>query len=362
MRSFIGKSSNMHVETAIAEATRGMTEPDFIIFMTPYEELEKTAELLHKKYEGIPSIGTLGITMANGNVSSDSTVVIGFFDVTVSADIIEEISKCPVSHIGKLERNVQAVHPGRENTVCIEFCTGEEERLVTTLNAGLERYQIGLVGGTVFGQPKHVAGVVAYNGKIYKDACTYAIIKNRKGKVKIYKENIYEKKSDITHQATKVDLKNKGLIELDYKPAYEVYSKELGVPQYKIIDNVLANPMGRAVGREVFISSMRKLTSDGTIINFKRINENDTICFLSLMDYELVGESTRNKIKSDIRHASLVFTIDCIYRYILFESQGYIKNHARNMALLGPHVGVVGGGEQYNNQHVNQTMVCAVFE
>ena len=32
------------------------------------------------------------------------------------------------------------------------------------------------------------------------------------------------------------------------------------------------------------------------------------------------------------------------------------------MAELGNHVGIIGGGEQFNNQHVNQTMVCAVFE
>jgi hypothetical protein len=25
-------------------------------------------------------------------------------------------------------------------------------------------------------------------------------------------------------------------------------------------------------------------------------------------------------------------------------------------------MGLVSGGEQFNNQHVNQTMVCAVFE
>ena len=47
---------------------------------------------------------------------------------------------------------------------------------------------------------------------------------------------------------------------------------------------------------------------------------------------------------------------------LLYEKEGYFSTYAKDMASLGPHLGIVGGGEQYNNQHVNQTMVCVVFE
>lgn len=362
MKSIIGKSNQSSPDAAVIEATGNLSNPSLIIFIAPYERLSRTAELIHEKYANIPSIGTLGTTLVNGVVSESETIVIGLHDIVVSADLIERLSQCPVSHISHLEKNIKAVSPNKENTVCFEFCTGEEERLVTTLNAGLERYKISLVGGTVFGQPDGVASVVAYNGKLYEDACCYAIVKNTTGKVKVYKENIYENKNNIFHYATKVNLNTKGLIQLDHRPAHEVYSEELGIPKDKIIDNVLVNPMGRAVGDEVFISSMREMTPDGTINNFKRINENDTICFLSLMDYEEVGKRTRERIIKEFRNVSLVLSFDCIYRYVLFDKKGYINKHATNMASLGPHVGIIGGGEQYNNQHVNQTMVCAVFE
>ena len=42
--------------------------------------------------------------------------------------------------------------------------------------------------------------------------------------------------------------------------------------------------------------------------------------------------------------------------------EGYMSTYAKDMASLDAHMGIVGGGEQYNNQHVNQTMVCVVFE
>ncbi len=84
----------------------------------------------------------------------------------------------------------------------------------------------------------------------------------------------------------KVDVSRKALIELDGRPAADVYSAELGIPRDKIVDNVLVNPMGRAVGNQVFISSMNGMDTDGTLTNYKRINKNDCIYFLSLGDYK----------------------------------------------------------------------------
>ncbi len=362
MKSTIGKSNQSNPDVAVKEATVNLSQPNLIIFIAPYENLARTAELLHENYPGIPSIGTLGTTLVNGNVSSIETIIVGFHDVVVSADIIEGLSLCPISHISSLQENIKSVSPDKGNTVCFEFCTSEEERLVTTLNAGLAPYEISLVGGTVFGQPEGAAALVALNGKLYEDACCYAIIKNKTGRIKVYKENIYENKNNVFHHATKVDPSTGGLIELNYRPAHEVYTEELGVQKVNIIGNVLVNPMGRVVGDDVFISSMREMTPDGTINNFKKINENDTICFLDLMDYEEVGKRTRERIKKDFRIPSFILSVDCIYRYLLFREKNYMSTHAANMASMGPHVGIIGGGEQYNNQHVNQTMVCVVFE
>ena len=120
--------------------------------------------------------------------------------------------------------------------------------------------------------------------------------------------------------------------------------------------------MGRAVGDQVFISSMNGMDTDGTLTNYKRINKNDCIYFLSLGDYKATEQQTRQQIQQDASHISLVLSIDCIYRYLLYEKEGYFSTYAKDMAVLGPHLGIVGGGEQYNNQHVNQTMVCVVFE
>ena len=363
MKSFIGVGTG-NSKNAVQEATRGLDSPEAIIFMASYDMAGEVAALLHEQYPNVPSIGTIGTKLVNGKVDENNLAVLGLFsDAKVRCGVIENISGCPVVDVKKIEREISELSPGREDTVCIEYCTGEEEKLVTTFTSCLEKRGIQLAGGTVFGVPEGKASVVAYNGQLYEDACVYALIKNTTGRVKVYKENIYKKQaSNIYHFATKVDTVRKALIELDGRPAAEVYSGELGIPKDKIVDNVMKNPMGRAVGDQVFISSMMSMESNGTLLNYKRINKNDCIYFLELGDYRETECETRERIQNEMRQISLVLSVDCIYRYLLYSGEGYFDTYAKDMASLGKHMGIVGGGEQYNNQHVNQTMVCAVFE
>ncbi len=362
MRTFIGTGQGNPAD-AVKKATQGLKEPTFILFMASYDMAAEAARLLHEAYPKAQSIGTIGTKLVNGEVSDGNLAVLGLFeDVKASCGVIQKISECPVAYADEIQKKLSEVSPGREDTVCVEYCTGAEEMLVTTFTACLGQRGVKLAGGTVFGVPQGKQPLVAYNGNVYEDACAYAFIKNLNGKVRVYKENIYENTSSQAHFATKVDVSRKALIELDGRPAADVYSGELGVAKNKITDNVLVNPMGRAVGDQVFISSMMSLEPNGTLVNFKRINKNDCIYFLSLGDYKEIEKNTREEMKSGLKKISLVLSVDCIYRYLLYQKEGYLQTYAKDMASLGPHIGIVGGGEQYNNQHVNQTMVSVIFE
>lgn len=365
MKAFIGKGKGKgRTKAALDEAVKGLKAPGALLFITSYSALAETAALLAARYPGIPSIGTSGYGLADGEAGEDMLVVVGLFeDARVSCGIIQNVSKCPVASIGELEKKIAEVAPGKENTVCIEFCTGNEEKLITTFHAGLERKGIQLAGATALGAPEGKPSYVAYNGNVYADACTYALIKNTTGKAKVYKENIWQKSgSMISHLATRVDTERKSILELDGKPAANVYGQELGIPKDKIIENVFQNPIGRVVGDEVYISSMKELGPGGEIINYKRFNQNDCVYFLELGDYKVIEEETRSMIRSQLRSVSLVFSIDCLHRYLLYQKDNYFTVYARDMAALGKSAGIVSGGEQFDNQHVNQTMVCAVFE
>lgn len=362
MKIFVGNGQGSG-RTALEEATKGLTGPSAIIFLAPYERLGETAAYLAEKYTGIPSIGMIGRKYVNGRLGESNIAVAGFFDdIRVKGGVLEQLDTCPIAHIPEIEHAAAALQPGKEDTVCIEFCTNDEERLVTTMNAAFGKRQIPLVGGTAYEPGDGKKSVVAYNGRVYENACVYLLMKNTTGRIKAFKENIYKKKNDVAHFATKVDVKKKGIVEIDGKPAASVYSQELGVPRDKIIDNVFQNPIGRVVGDQVFISSMKEVGRNGELFNYKRINKNDCIYFLELGDYKKIGEETRKEITSQLKHVSFVFSVDCNYRFLLYQSEHYVDEYAKKMASLGVHIGVVSGGEQFNNQHVNQTMSCVVFE
>ena len=45
-----------------------------------------------------------------------------------------------------------------------------------------------------------------------------------------------------------------------------------------------------------------------------------------------------------------------------YNSINYLKEYLAGMASITEHVGMIGVGEQSQDQHFNQTMICVVFE
>lgn len=363
MKKYIGIGTGHDALSMVNEASKGLTKPTFILTMAPYNQLAKISEILAQKYPDAQIIGTSGTTLCNGSISESNLILTAFFsDCLTACGIIPDVTSAPVKSIARIKKDFDSISPSANNTICLEFTTGGEEQLVTTFNSILCEKNISLLGGSVFGYPDDAIGQVAYNGKIYENACVYAFIKNTTGKVKVYKENLYEKTNHIKHYVTKSNNNSRILMELDHKPALEVYCNEMGIEKEKGMDYVFTNPLGRVVGDEVYISSFASINPDSTINMFKILNPNDVVYILDLVDYEVQIAKTHKKIQHDFSNISLIFSVDCIYRYLLFENKNFMKTYTSLFKKVGSHIGIIGGGEQYNNQHVNQTMVCVVFE
>lgn len=359
-----GTSGKTDVFEAVREATAKIKSPALLIVFSSHEALPSVTDAIKTLFPNVPCIGT-GATSYFGTSASDTElIVIGFGkDVRVKTGVMRHLSVAPVYDLKDLKNAVSELSPGSDNSVCLEFCTNSEEQLVTSMNIALEARGVPLLGGSVMGAPEGMTSKVMVDGVLYEDACCYALIKSTHGKIRTYSENIYTVLPGTPrHIATEVNGKTRELIKLDGRPAADVYGEELGLSRDQIVDNVLRAPLGRIVGDQVFITSMYDLKSNGSLVNYKRINENDTISILQLQDYDQINSNTRDLIRRDNSQISFIFSVNCIYRHLLFTGEGYLERFLGNMSHLGPHIGVVGGGEQYKNQHVNQTMVCAVFE
>ncbi len=351
MKQFFGMSQHGN----LSEAVRGLNAPQFIMLLSNGEQFEAHVKELERLYPGIPSIGCIGMSY-DTRIVEKGVGVIAFTDgITAAANVLENVSVMPVKYINRLEEDVRKVNGSQKDTVCIDFCSGNDACVLTTIYSVLRQKNISLVGGT------GDAGKVSANGVIYEDAVAYAIVKNNKGRVKTYKENIYHQMGNYSFIASKTDKANYIIGELNGKPAKQVYQDILHVTEKEILTQTFKNPFGKINGDDTCIISIKEVTGNA-LTCFRQVNDSDVLILLELGDFKETVKNTIRTIKQDFPKPSAVFSVNCLFRYLLFTENNYMGDYLREMSALGSHAGFVGYGEHHNNQFVNQSMTCVVFE
>lgn len=344
----------------VREALRNIKEPAALFFSVASEDmLASAAEEIENCFPGIPSIGGVGQAYMNKAFFDAGVTVIGMSEqIKVAADVLEEASVMPIKYIKRLENAVAAVGGEKENTACFDICSaGADVRAVTTLSNFLCRKGYDLAGGT------SNSSAVACNGKVYSDACAFFIIKNLKGKVKAYKENIYvHPQNEQQFMVTEADPKNYRICTLENMSVEKIYTHTLGIGRDKITTQTFKNPFGHVCGSDTYIISIKGVEENGDIITFRPANKMDFLTILDLGDYRAVVQDTIASIKRDLRNASAVLSVNCLFRYIMFNDDHYWDSYLDEMSRSFSHAGMVGVGEHYNTQFVNQTMCCLAFE
>ena len=115
--------------------------------MKQFFGMSQRGEALEKRYPGVPSIGCIGMSYQTAIVEQ-GVGIIAFSGVAAAAGELEEVSTMPVKYIQRLERDMQEVNASGGDTVCIDFCTGNDACVLTTMYTSLQRRGISLVGGT----------------------------------------------------------------------------------------------------------------------------------------------------------------------------------------------------------------------
>ena len=366
IRACLGKGSDM--AAAVNMAAADIVDAQFVLFFSRVGSLKDAASAVAALFPDIPTMGLCSPhILHNGELIEQDIMLIAFEreqDFAITSGVIRDVVECPVQHIFQFEQSVDAVNPGENNTFCLEYCTGGEEQLVSTLNAVLDKYHIPLMGTTVFEgfETYGVALRVAYNGKLYKDACIYAVIKCLRGTARIYYENIFQRMGGRVWQVTKADPATSVLMELNGRPAADVYCEVMHISSYDEIPNMtIRYPLGRIIGDRYYVMSVGKVFPDGSMYCNKRINPNDALCFLNFRAFRDIARETVALVKKENPHIDFLLTGDCCHRYLLYNQENFLDTHVKNLHSLGSHVGNICGGEQYHHQHINQSLVLAVF-
>lgn len=351
MKQFFGMSQSGNLQ----EAVKGLHNPQFIMLLSNNDQFEMHVKKLEEIYPQIPSIGCIGMSY-DKKVVEKGVGVVAFYDgVTATANVLEEVSVMPVKYIDRLERDVHTINGSSNDTICIDFCCGNDACVLTTIHSVLKHKNVSLVGGTGDG------GKVSANGKIYADAVVYGLVKNNHGRVKAYKENIYRQMGNYRFIASNTDKANYILGRLNGVPAKQVYQDILHVTEKEILTQTFKNPFGKINGDDTCIISIKEV-SGNSLTCFRQVNDSDVLIMLELGDYKAIVKNTIQTIRRDFPKISAVFSVNCLFRYLLFTENHYMQEYLNEMAVLGNHAGLVGYGEHYNNRFVNQSMTCVVFE
>lgn len=360
----VGKGKEERLALSMEVAADALKAPKFILFFSKLGTLGEAARFLAERFPDIPTMGFCSTTVLNNGISEEPDILLVSFEeeYRIACGLIRDLSECPVQNIYQLRKDLESIEPGEEDTVCIEYCTNNEEMLVTTLTAMLDKYGVPLIGSTVVeSMGNNGRGEVAFRGEIYENACIYALIRCERGKVRTYYENIYMRTELSLHQVTKADVKNRCVVELDGRPAADVYCDVVQTSRKEIHMMGQRYPLGRVLGSQVFVTAIEKVLPDGTLKCYKRINPNDAICFMDYGRYREVTEETLERIQSENKGIYFTLVSECIVRYLLYRSERFWEKHAERLGTLGDNVVALSAGEQYHHQHINQAMVLVVF-
>ena len=351
MKQFFGTSNRGDLREAIS----GLKSPEAILMLSNADQFEEHVAQLEAAVPGVPSIGCIDMCY-DTKVVEKGVGIVAYEGVTAVAGVLEQVSTMPVKYIQRFMNDLDKVKAGSNNTVCIDFCTGNDACVLTTVSSVLGSKKIPLVGGT------GDAGKVSVNGKVYTDADAYVFVKNNGGKVGVYKENIYRPMEEGYRMiASKTDRRNYTMGELNSRSAKQVYMELLQIDEKDIGTQTFRNPFGRFNGQDVSIIAIKDVVGN-TLSCYRQVNDSDVLTLLELKDYHEVVNETVTRIKHDFSHISGVFSINCLFRYLLFSQNNDMQKYLNSMGQLGNHVGMVGYGEHYNEQFLNQTMTCVVFE
>lgn len=351
VKQTFGKSNSGNLK----EAVRGITNPKLLLLMSNADQFEAHVEELERLFPGVPSIGCIGMSYDKSIVEKGVGIVAFSENIIAAANVIEQVSTMPVKYIERVEQDLRTTGASARDTVCIDLCSGNDACVLTTLYSVLGKQQIQLIGGT------GDKGRVSANGRIYEDADAYALIKNQGGKVKVYKENLYLPMPGQRFIASSTDRNRYYLGELNGRPAKQVYQEILQISEKDIGTQTFRNPFGKLDGEDMCIISIKEVSGNG-LCCFRQVNDSDVLTLLELQDYQRIAGETIQTIQADFKRISGIFSVNCAFRYLLFTQEHQFSHYLELMAGLGNHAGLIGYGEHYNKQFVNQSMTCVVFE
>lgn len=294
----------------------------------------------------------------SGEFSPDGykeNVITGFSYDSELSEVVELLYP-PAKSLANLKSAYEKVK-NNENAFALLLCdglTGMEEAIITTFYFAKPNFKI--IGGSA-GDNLKFEKTLIYIGQ--KKVHSVAVFFNSKRRTQIIKENIYVP-SGKRLLVTDADTIGRTVKTFNNKPAVSEYAKMLGVSEADLANHFMNNPLGRLGKDEIFISSPMKPNPDGSITFYCQIIPNT---FLYVLEPSNYADIMKHTLATANFKPSFVLSINCILRSLMFLDKGLWNTVDSNLlSLCKNQTGFVSYGEQYYQNHLNQTMVLLLVE
>lgn len=360
-------------EACFEAAKKELTEKigDFSPILLVYEsDVDNFVYYSDKLHEAYPNTEVIGVTTCS-HLSSVGRGGMGLSLIAVNEGIevatgeILEISKCPIRYSDRITGALSKL-PNKENCVCLEFISAfcySEELVLDTLKRQLDPYNIPVFGATGgVNDESEAINFVALNGRIYYEGAVFAIIHNKNGRIGLFKENLY-KPTIYKFTATDVDSEERKVYEINDEPAVNVMANMCKLSQDELKEKFVDYPLGRIMGNDIYITEPDSVCDDGSLTYHARIYNYTDLVILEHDDYENVKKETEKKVKDSGIKPNFSIVVNYFRRIEYFDELGITDTHTKALEdMLGDYFGIVGYGEQFDFEQMNQTMIICVFE
>ncbi len=355
-------------EEVVAQLGEGMgnAEPVAIFFDSDTASFARFAGRIRMQYPNSVSMGMSSyMAFCEKGYSKKGLAAIAIYEgIECVSGIIREVSRYPMRYAPDVAK--AAAKLGElKNCCCFEFTTAfslGEELVLDTFKSVLKDKDIPIFGASAGAGENQKTTYVALNGEVFTEACVYVIIKNLNGAIHLYRENMFTLTNHIL-VATDVDCDKRTVYEYDNKPAAEVVANALKVPVSELAEHLWKYPIGRMEGDNVYITDSDSVMPDGSISYFARIYSHTKLAILEPEDTDTVWERTASEVRRDVKNPAFTLVVNCLSRAKSFLEKDRFDDFAAKLASeCGIYFGVSGYGEQMDYEHLNRTMVLAVFE
>lgn len=356
---------------AVAEIVQQwpQTKPNFIfIFHSTQQNSESVAQAIAKRFPGVPCAGcsTSGEHM-NGAHYNGSLVMAGIWspDIRWQATVLENLSTLDEARarttVDQMLKNFELDrdHINPDKQFCLTFIDGlsmKEELVSAVVADALEG--IPLLGGSAGDDLQFKETRIIVNGRSYAHAAALIMADSQDG-FRIIKHQHFVKTPKqlvVTH----VDTAQRRVYELDGMPALEAYAAALGLPPSQVTADVaFVNPLLFRVNNELYVRSVQKIESDGSIVFYCGVEEGMVLEIGDHLDMtRALSEDIQSFQPNQTQKAEFFLACNCILRALEAGKDNNFGKLGKSLQHISQNIiGFDTYGEQLNGLHINQTLV-----